>query len=294
MSNHDFTVFDNDVAKKYGIRESIILCSFYRLVKHKAANSAKTKDGKYWVMNSATSLSKLYPFMSFDQVKKTVVKMEKEGLIESTIITNSPFDRTKSYTITEKGLKELGKQGLFDNAESKNPSSESAQSERANLPDENEQNSPMYISNPKSVSVSPNPEEEIVCSNEHTKEDNSEMENLFEVFWTKYPKKQSKKVAKVSFMRYVSKSNIKQVLDGLDRWLRSKQWHKDNGQYIPLPATWLNQEKWNDELKQEDLVDGGVEDFLNDDDEYDLCDPRRYREKESNDFIDADYTTKTR
>lgn len=25
------------------------------------------------------------------------------------------------------------------------------------------------------------------------------------------------------------------------------QWRKDNGQFIPYPATWLNQERWEDE-----------------------------------------------
>ena len=28
----------------------------------------------------------------------------------------------------------------------------------------------------------------------------------------------------------------------------SAQWQRDNGQYIPHPATWLNQGRWDDEL----------------------------------------------
>jgi hypothetical protein len=30
----------------------------------------------------------------------------------------------------------------------------------------------------------------------------------------------------------------------------SAQWQKDNGQYIPNPATWLNQGRWDDEIKE--------------------------------------------
>ena len=26
------------------------------------------------------------------------------------------------------------------------------------------------------------------------------------------------------------------------------QWNRDNGQFIPHPATWLNQRRWEDEL----------------------------------------------
>ena len=32
--------------------------------------------------------------------------------------------------------------------------------------------------------------------------------------------------------------------------VQSEQWRRENGQYIPNPATWLNQERWNDEPEQ--------------------------------------------
>jgi len=35
----------------------------------------------------------------------------------------------------------------------------------------------------------------------------------------------------------------------LSRWSKSEQWTKDNGQYIPHAATWLNGRRWEDELK---------------------------------------------
>ena len=31
--------------------------------------------------------------------------------------------------------------------------------------------------------------------------------------------------------------------------MRSDQWRKHDGQFIPYPATWLRQERWDDELK---------------------------------------------
>jgi hypothetical protein len=30
-------------------------------------------------------------------------------------------------------------------------------------------------------------------------------------------------------------------------WKNSQQWTKDNGQFIPMPATWLNGRRWEDE-----------------------------------------------
>ena len=29
---------------------------------------------------------------------------------------------------------------------------------------------------------------------------------------------------------------------------QTEQWKKDNGKYVPYPATWLNQERWTDEI----------------------------------------------
>jgi hypothetical protein len=45
------------------------------------------------------------------------------------------------------------------------------------------------------------------------------------------------------------------VLVGLVRWKRSVDWAKDGGQYIPLPATWLTQRRWENHDLQ--LIDDG-------------------------------------
>ena len=40
-------------------------------------------------------------------------------------------------------------------------------------------------------------------------------------------------------------------MDAISAQKRSRQWTENNGQYIPNPATWLNQRRWEDELTQE-------------------------------------------
>ena len=37
------------------------------------------------------------------------------------------------------------------------------------------------------------------------------------------------------------------ILTAIERQKASDQWTKDNGQFIPHPATWLNQKRWEDE-----------------------------------------------
>lgn len=37
------------------------------------------------------------------------------------------------------------------------------------------------------------------------------------------------------------------MMSSLEQFRGSKDWLKDNGQYIPYPSTWLNQKRWEDE-----------------------------------------------
>lgn len=68
----------------------------------------------------------------------------------------------------------------------------------------------------------------------------------FEKFWSAYPKKVGKQAAKKAFSRV--KVPVETLLAALERQKCSAQWSKDNGQYVPNPATWLNQGRWEDEL----------------------------------------------
>lgn len=36
------------------------------------------------------------------------------------------------------------------------------------------------------------------------------------------------------------------ILAGLEAWKQSEAWAKDDGQYIPMPMTWLNRRQWQD------------------------------------------------
>lgn len=80
-----------------------------------------------------------------------------------------------------------------------------------------------------------------------TRED-AGFDNSFEKFWSSYPKK----IAKQQALKAWEKLNpdeglIAEILASLEKQKRSVQWTKDNGQYIPYPATWLNGARWEDE-----------------------------------------------
>lgn len=70
----------------------------------------------------------------------------------------------------------------------------------------------------------------------------------FLTFWTAYPRKTGKGAAWVSWEKL--QPPIADCLRTLSWQTKSEQWTKDNGKYIPLPATYLNQRRWEDEMPQ--------------------------------------------
>ena len=71
----------------------------------------------------------------------------------------------------------------------------------------------------------------------------------FEQFWKAYPRKTGKGAARKSFeKRKPSQALLDKMLTAIEAATHSDDWRKDGGQFIPHPATWLNQERWEDEL----------------------------------------------
>ena len=69
----------------------------------------------------------------------------------------------------------------------------------------------------------------------------------FEQFWVAYPKKVGKKDALKSWMKASDKPQVSEILMAIENAKKSEQWLKDNGQFIPNPATWLKQGRWDDQ-----------------------------------------------
>ena len=72
----------------------------------------------------------------------------------------------------------------------------------------------------------------------------------FAQFWLAYPRKKNKGNALKSW-NVKANGNIDQIMAGLERAKLSQDWQKQNGKYIPYPASWLNAEGWLDEPQSE-------------------------------------------
>lgn len=71
----------------------------------------------------------------------------------------------------------------------------------------------------------------------------------FEKFWSAYPRKEGKQKARAAFDKVTAPLEV--LLAAIENHKQSAQWTKDNGQYIPHPATWLNGKRWEDQMVPE-------------------------------------------
>ena len=70
----------------------------------------------------------------------------------------------------------------------------------------------------------------------------------FETFWKAYPRRQSREKAIRAWKKLkVDEELLDVILEAIERTKNTDQWQRENGRYIPLPASWLNQRRWEDE-----------------------------------------------
>lgn len=74
-----------------------------------------------------------------------------------------------------------------------------------------------------------------------------EVVKRFEQFWSAYPRKVGKGLAEKWFIKNKpSEQTLVRMIEAVETQKTSEQWLRQNGQFIPYPATWLNQERWRD------------------------------------------------
>jgi len=70
---------------------------------------------------------------------------------------------------------------------------------------------------------------------------------MFDEFWSIYPRKIAKAVARKAWSKLTAEQQLMaaKVIDSHCQYWKTKETELE---FIPHPATWLNQERWEDEL----------------------------------------------
>ena len=75
------------------------------------------------------------------------------------------------------------------------------------------------------------------------------VDETFAEFWHAYPKKVGKGAAEKAWVKAKINGHSGEVLKALETQKHSEQWKREDGRFIPNPATWLNQRRWEDQIE---------------------------------------------
>jgi hypothetical protein len=82
----------------------------------------------------------------------------------------------------------------------------------------------------------------------NTRKEHAATPEGFAEFWVKYPKKKSKGDAEKAWRAaHIPVALLSVILEAIERARGSPDWLKNNGQFIPYPASWLRARGWEDE-----------------------------------------------
>lgn len=71
----------------------------------------------------------------------------------------------------------------------------------------------------------------------------------FDAFWSAYPRKTAKGAARKAWAVLNPSPDLQtRILEAVSQHRSCRQWLSEGGRFIPHPATWLNQKRWEDEL----------------------------------------------
>lgn len=131
MSVHSF---NTEIAEKYGLNAAIIFYHIVFWIEKNEANETNYHDGHYWTYNSVKAFKTLFPYMGDKQIRNALKKLEDENLVICGNYNKSPYDRTRWYALTEKGISILPK-GQMDFTKRANENSQKGEPIPDTIPD---------------------------------------------------------------------------------------------------------------------------------------------------------------
>ncbi|ALY08108.1 hypothetical protein BhaS171_00052 [Bacillus phage vB_BhaS-171] len=204
------------LAEKIGLNESIVLQQLHYWL----MDSKNFRDGEKWVYNTYKDWQKQFPFWSEKTIRRTITKLENEGLILTGNYNKMKIDQTKWYRIDYNKIVS-------------SPCGQNDQTKGTNCPDG-------------------------VGQNDHTNNQRipeTTTDNIysidFESFWTIYPRKVDKKKAFKSFKTASKSHTLEIILSGTEKYAKQVQKERTELRFVKHPATFLNNDSFLDGYEEE-------------------------------------------
>lgn len=227
--------FSAELARQYGLDEAVMLHHLAYWVQKNTLDGRNIHDGRAWTYNSQESFQEWFPFWSRRQIQRVLKSLEEQQAIIKGNYNVKPMDRTLWYTLSD-GV--LAHYAIRPPAEPQTGQS----TDRNGAMDGTEPCDGTH----ETVPAIPKSKHKEKTKETHSDGAGADQQKQFAAFWARYPRKEGRKRAWEKWQRLHPDGVLfAGIMAGLDRHLRSEQWQRG---VIPHPATWLNGERWEDEL----------------------------------------------
>lgn len=217
-------VINPQLAERIGLNEAIVLQQLKYWLNE--TESGVEHDGRRWVYNTMEQWQKQFPFWSADTVKRALASLQKQGLVVVEKLAKAKHDHTNHYAINYQSDALIEEGNLHH-------------SEQGNLPRSGGAGCPVLHT-----------EITTKTTTETSSSKSAIQADGFERFYKLYPRKQKRPAAERVWKKLgLSSEQQEALIQALAEHCKQSDWVKEGGQYIPYPASWLNDRRWEDELK---------------------------------------------
>jgi hypothetical protein len=223
-------IFNVEVAMQYGLSEAVIINNFQFWLNKNNSDGTHFYDGHTWTYNTTASLAKLFPYMTQRAVRYAIDNLVKNGVLIKGNYNKSAYDRTNWYAFNnEREWLYVAKHEVTKTANGSDEIVSSHLTKTANGSDE---------------IVQPIPDSKQQIVNRMVNKDMSK--SAFDEFYAAYPRKENRANALRSWLKISPSKHTMIIADVINRAEYHDSWSEKK--FIPLPASYLNQERWTDEI----------------------------------------------
>ena len=231
------------VAKRYGLDEAIFLDSIMYWYRQNRANGNNFRENRFWTYNSMAAFAQLFPWWTDKQVRRIISSCKEKGALLTSNFNADGRDRTVWYSPSDELLK------LYGDVQSICPNGQMHLTEQADASAQTGGPLPCsYIHVYTPIVPNDTDDTKAVSNGQGKKKTAVWAPELFARFWDAYPRKVAKQRAVAAWNKLRPDAQLTNcILSTLNKQKATEMWQKGVG--IPYPATYLNQERWTDEVQ---------------------------------------------
>jgi hypothetical protein len=230
MSAH---IFDPEVAKQVGVNAAVIYQNIVYWCEKNAANGKHIHDGRAWTYNSVRAFADMFPYLTGDQIRRALEKLEQEGLIGVGSHGEDARDRTKWFCDLRQTHLALMPAPFGADANSYKDTDVNTDINNRYKPD--------------------TPDGGLFSSME---EPQSKEADRFDEFWKVFPKKAGKPAALKAWQKAIKTARPDAIIAAAKVYAGTDGVQRG---FVKHPQGWLNEERFNDADLQPVPVSAKVE-----------------------------------